>query len=74
MTFALPERVVRATERAAGALQRADDRIALRFETLARLLLRAEGVASSQIEGVLAPAELVAVAELDAQAIDRSAA
>jgi len=74
LTFHLPERVVRATERAAASLQRADDRIAHRFETLARLLLRAEGVASSQIEGVRAPAELVAVAELDADAIDTSSA
>lgn len=74
MTVELPERVVRATERAAASLQRADDRIGHRFETLARLLLRAEGVASSQIEGVRAPAELVAVAELDADAIDTSSA
>ena len=36
--------------------------------------LRAEGVASSQIEGVRAPAELVAVAEHDADAIDTSSA
>lgn len=73
-TIELPERVVRATERAAASLQRVDDRVAQRFETLARLLLRAEGVASSQIEGVRAPAELVAVAELDADAIDSSSA
>ena len=65
LTFELPERVVRGTERAAAALQRADDRIAHRFGTLARLLLRAEGLASSQIEGVHAPAELVAVAEVN---------
>jgi len=74
MTFELPERAVRATERATASLQRTDDRIAHRFETLARLLLRAEGVASSQIEGVRAPAELVAVAELDSDAIDTSSA
>ncbi|MGH9278637.1 MAG: hypothetical protein ACRD12_11115, partial [Acidimicrobiales bacterium] len=70
----LPERVVRATERAVSALRRADDRIAHRFEALARLLLRAEGVASSHIEGVRAPAELVAVAEVDTGAIDTSSA
>lgn len=74
LDFELPERVVRATERAVSALQRADDRIGRGFETLARLLLRAEGVASSHIEGVRAPAELVAVAEVDAEGIDSSSA
>jgi len=73
-TFDLPERVVRATERAAAALQRIDDRITHRFEPLARLLLRAEGVASSYIEGVRAPAELVAVAEVDSGAVDATSA
>ena len=70
----LPERVVRATERAAAALLRAEDRMALRFEPLARLMLRAEGVASSQIEGVRAPAGMVAVARLDPQAVDTTSA
>jgi len=70
----LPERVVRATERAAAALQRVDDRLSHRFEPLARLLLRAEGVASSYVEGVRAPAELVAVAQLDADAVDATSA
>ncbi|MGI9080143.1 MAG: hypothetical protein ACR2GF_04890, partial [Acidimicrobiales bacterium] len=70
----LPERVVRATERAAGSLLRADDRVAHRFEPLARLMLRAEGVASSYIEGVRAPAELVAVAEVDAGVVDATSA
>jgi len=70
----LPERVVRATERAAASLQRIDDRLTLRFEPLARLLLRAEGVASSYIEGVRAPAELVAVAEVDSGAVDATSA
>ena len=73
-TYQLPERVVRATERAAAALQRVDDHVTPRFETLARLLLRAEGVASSSIEGVRAPAELVAVAEIDAGAVDATSA
>jgi len=73
-TLDLPERVVRATERAAAALQRIDDRITHRFEPLARLLLRAEGVASSYIEGVRAPAELVAVAEVDSGAVDATSA
>ena len=70
----LPERVVRATERAAASLQRVDDRLAHRFEPLARLMLRAEGVASSHIEGVRAPAELVAVAQIDAGAVDATSA
>lgn len=70
----LPERVVRATERATASLQRVDDRLGHRFEPLARLLLRAEGVASSYIEGVRAPAELVALAEADAGAVDATSA
>lgn len=70
----LPERVVRATERAAASLERVDDRLGHRFEPLARLLLRAEGVASSYIEGVRAPAELVAVAEIDSGAVDPTSA
>jgi hypothetical protein len=36
-----------------------------RLEVAARLLLRAEGVASSRIEAISAPAELVAVADVD---------
>ena len=36
-----------------------------RLEVAARLLLRAEGVASSRIEAIGAPAELVAVADVD---------
>ena len=70
----LPERVVRATERAAAALQRTDDRLTHSFEPLARLLLRTEGVASSYIEGVRAPAELVAVAEADPGSVDATSA
>jgi Fic family protein len=70
----LPERVVRATEQARASLRRADDGLSHRFEPLVRLLLRAEGVASSHIEGVRAPAELVAVAEVDAGAVDATAA
>jgi Fic family protein len=70
----LPERVVRATERALGSLRRSDERVSARYEALARLLLRAEGVASSFIEGVRAPAELVAVAEVDAESVDASSA
>ncbi len=73
-TLDLPERVVRATERAAASLQLVDDRLSHQFEPLARLLLRAEGVASSYVEGVRAPAELVAVAQLDAEAVDTTSA
>lgn len=40
------------------------------WEPTARLLLRAEGVASSSIEGLRAPAAEVAAAELDAVAVD----
>ena len=36
-----------------------------RLEVAARLLLRAEGLASSRIEAIDAPAELVAVADVD---------
>ncbi|HVL28622.1 MAG TPA: hypothetical protein VM390_10775 [Acidimicrobiales bacterium] len=65
---------MRATERAGAALQRVEDRVTPRFETLARLLLRAEGMASSYIEGVRAPAELAAVAEVDAEVVDATSA
>ena len=54
--------------------QRLDDRLSHGFEPLARLLLRAEGVASSYIEGVRAPAELVAVAQLDDGTVDATSA
>jgi len=70
----LPERVVRATERAAASLQRVDDRLRHHSEPLGPLLLRAEGAGSSYVEGVRAPAELVAVAQLDAEAVDATAA
>ncbi len=70
----LPERVVRATERAAASLLRVEDRLTPGLEPLSRLLLRAEGVASSAIEGVRAPAELVAVAEVDPGAVDATSA
>jgi Fic family protein len=70
----LPEHVVRAAERALGSLRRTDERVSAGYEALARLLLRAEGVASSFIEGVRAPAELVAVAEVDAESVDASSA
>lgn len=53
----------RSTERAAGAILRFSDRSAGPREVIARLLLRAEGLASSAIEGLQATAADVAFAE-----------
>lgn len=61
----LSEATVRATERAAAAARRTEGRPSTAMEALGRLLLRAEGVASSEIEGLRAPLELVAVADLE---------
>ncbi len=61
----LNERTVRQTERAAAAVRRAGDLASGGLEVAARLLLRAEGVASSHIEGIDARADEVAVAALD---------
>jgi phage shock protein A len=55
--------VVRASERARQAVLAADQTLSPTWESLARLLLRAEGVASSYIEGIQAPAEDVAIAD-----------
>lgn len=63
--LALREPAVRATERAAALCRRASDELPLEWEPLARLLLRSEGIASSAIEGVRAPAVAIAAAELD---------
>jgi Fic family protein len=68
----LSERTVRRTEQAAAAARRGSDELPVRWEALARLLLRAEGVASSFIEGVQAPLADVAAAELDPTALDLS--
>jgi Fic family protein len=65
---------VRHTERAAAALIRVADRLPPNWEPSARLLLRAEGVASSYVEGVRAPLVDVAVAELDDEATSAPAA
>ncbi len=54
---------VRASERACTALRLADARLLERWEALARLLLRNEGVASSGIEGLREPIESVLIAE-----------
>lgn len=61
----LSEAVARSTERAAAAVRRGDDAMPERWEAVARLLLRTEGIASSFIEGVRAPLDEVAAAELD---------
>ncbi len=53
----------RRTERAAAAVRRADDRASGVLEVSARLLLRAEGLASSAIEGLRSPTTEVALAE-----------
>ena len=56
-------RAVRLTERAAAAIEGAGNRPA-RFEPVAMLLLRSEGVASSYIEGIRTPLVEVAAAEI----------
>lgn len=61
----LTEATVRLTERAAAAARRGSDSLPADWEALSRLLLRAEGVASSYVEGVRAPVAEVAAAELD---------
>jgi Fic family protein len=54
---------VRSTERAAAEVRRVGDRLPRGWEPLARLLLRAEGIASSNIEGLRAPVTQVVAAE-----------
>jgi Fic family protein len=71
---ALSERTARRTEQAAGAVRRAGDRAVLLLEGTARLLLRAEGLASSAIEGIRAPAAQVALAEAGGVDPDANAA
>ena len=61
----LSERMIRQTEHAAAAIRRGSDSLPVQWETLARLLLRAEGMASSYLEGLAVPLAEVAVAELD---------
>jgi Fic family protein len=63
--FELTEPTIRRTEQAAAAARRGSDVLPARWEPLARLLLRAEGLASSFIEGVHAPLADVIAAELD---------
>ncbi len=61
--LSLTESEIRATERAAAALRESDAQVPETWETLARLLLRHEGVASSGIEGLREPLVSVLVAE-----------
>jgi Fic family protein len=61
----LGDDVERDAARAEGVLTASAVRHDPRLEVAARLLLRAEGLASSRIEAINAPAELVAVADLD---------
>jgi Fic family protein len=68
-----PAATVRRTERASAAIARTAGRLHAGWEHLARLLLRAEGVASSSVEGVRAPLEEVVAAEVE-QSTDPSAA
>lgn len=70
----LPVDIARATERAAGGVARVADRLPSSSEPVARVLLRAEGIASSNIEGLRAPAAQVAAAELDDAAASHDAA
>lgn len=60
----LPENLVRLTERAAAAIERSSDQLPPSLESLARLLLRFEGVASSAFEQIRAPLEEIAFAEV----------
>ncbi len=62
-SFELGRRAVRMSERAAGAVVAAGGR-PVRFEPVAMLLLRSEGVASSFIEGIRTPLVDVAAAEV----------
>ena len=72
--FELTTGVARQTERAAAAVVRADERLPGTWEPIARILLRTEGVASSDIEGLRAPIEAVVAAEIDGTTVDDAAA
>ncbi len=62
----LSTKTVRETERAAAAIVRTADRLPPSWEPLARLLLRAEGIASSSVEGLYSPLVDVVAAEATA--------
>ena len=55
--FTLTEDAARASERAAAALRRMEERFDVAAEPIARLLLRSEGIASSAVEGLRVPLE-----------------
>jgi Fic family protein len=71
--LSLDEGTARRTEQAAAVVRRGSDALPREWEALARLLLRAEGVASSFIEGVRAPLAQVAAAEIDPATGDAAA-
>lgn len=66
--------VARRTEQARAAVRLADAQLPARWEPLVRLLLRAEGVASSNIEGLRASPGLIALAEADPESAGGTAA
>lgn len=61
----LSDATARRTEQASARLRHGSDQLPREWEALARLLLRAEGMASSFVEGVQARPADVAAAELD---------
>ncbi len=65
--------VARRTEQAAAAVRRADELLPGTWEPIARTLLRTEGVASSNIEGLRAPLDAVMAAELGGLSTDATA-
>src|SRR5947208_10769106 len=64
---------LRDSARAEGVLSATAVRHDPRLEVAARLLLRAEGVASSRIEAIHAPLALVAVADADSSTVGPAA-
>ena len=59
---------IRATERAAATMQATEDRTGPAVEVTGRLLLRAEGLSSSAIEGLRASADAVMLAQAGSEA------
>jgi Fic family protein len=72
--LALDARSVAGAARAQAAVEHGAERMPEDFAALARLLLRAEGVASSFIEGVTAPALDIVLAEADERRAPSAAA
>jgi len=72
--FEVPVLVARRTEQAGAAVRRADERLPGAWEPIVRMLLRSEGIASSDIEGIRAPIEDVVLAEIDDDVADDTAA